>query len=211
MIWRIFSLAALILCVCPFTALAAAVTGAPLSAHLAQRLESAAGTTKTLYSDFVQEKHLAMFKTVMSSKGRFFYQKPDQLRWELITPVASGFVLKGEQGKRWHERSGRTESFQINQEPVLKLVAEQLFAWTRADIGWLKGQYRITVLDESPVLLRLEPLSAATAGFLSYLLIGFSGDGRYVKSVEVHEKDGDFTRIRFLNTSVNKPLPADIF
>jgi hypothetical protein len=32
-----------------------------------------------------------------------------------------------------------------------------------------------------------------------------------VRSVELHEQDGDYTRINFLNTAVNKPLPADIF
>lgn len=93
----------------------------------------------------------------------------------------------------------------------MKLVSDQLFAWARADFGWLKREYRISVLSEAPAALRLEPRSAATAGFLNHLLISFSADGGYVKSVEVHEKDGDFTRIRFVNTQVNKPLQADLF
>ena len=174
-------------------------------------LERTAGAVRTLSSDFVQEKHLSMFKTVMTSKGRFYFSKPDLLRWELTAPVASGFVLKGDKGRRWHERTGRTESFQISQEPVMKLVSEQLFAWARADFQWLQKEYRISVIDDSPVALRLEPRSAATAGFLHHLLINFSADGRYVRSVELHEKDGDFTRIRFVNTAVNKQLKADLF
>ncbi len=191
---------------------AAGETSAPAgSAALFSSLERTAGGVKTLSSDFVQEKHLSMFKTVLSSKGRFYFSKPDLLRWELTAPVASGFVLKGEKGRRWHERTGRTESFQISQEPVMKLVSEQLFAWAKADFQWLKKEYRISVLSESPVALRLEPRSAASAEFLHHLLINFSADGRYVRSVELHEKDGDFTRIRFVNTAVNKPLSADLF
>jgi outer membrane lipoprotein-sorting protein len=181
------------------------------SSPLFTRLEKNAGEVKTLTSDFVQEKHLSMFKTVLISKGRFNYNKPDQLRWELISPVASGFVLNGSKGRRWHERSGRTEKFDINQEPVMKLVSEQLFAWAKADFAKLQREYRITVLSEAPVSLRLEPLSPATAGFLDHLMIAFSPDGRYVRTVEVHEKDRDFTRIKFINTAVNKPLPADLF
>ena len=181
------------------------------SAAIFSSLERTAGAVRTLSSDFVQEKHLSMFKTVMTSKGRFYFSKPDLLRWELTAPVASGFVLKGDKGRRWHERTGRLENFQISQEPVMKLVSEQLFAWARADFQWLKKEYRISVLDESPVALRLEPRSAATAGFLHHLLINFSADGRYVRSVELHEKDGDFTRIRFVNTAVNKQLKADLF
>jgi outer membrane lipoprotein-sorting protein len=181
------------------------------SAAIFSSLERTAGAVKTLSSDFVQEKHLSMFKTVLTSKGRFYFSKPDLLRWELTTPVASGFVLKGEKGRRWHERTGRTESFQISQDPVMKLVSDQLFAWARADFQWLKKEYRISVLSESPVALRLEPRSAATAGFLHHLLITFSPDGRYVRSVELHEKDGDYTRIKFVNAAVNKPLQADLF
>lgn len=181
------------------------------SSAIFSSLERTAGAVKTISSDFVQEKHLSMFKTVLTSKGRFYFSKPDLLRWELTAPVASGFVLKGEKGRRWHERTGRSENFRISQEPVMKLVSDQLFAWARADFQWLKKEYRISVLAESPVALRLEPRSAATAGFLHHLLINFSADGRYVRSVELHEKDGDYTRIRFVNAAVNKPLQADLF
>lgn len=181
------------------------------SAAIFSSLERTAGAVKTLSSDFVQEKHLSMFKTVLTSRGRFYFSKPDLLRWELTAPVASGFVLKGDKGRRWHERTGRTENFQISQEPIMKLVSEQLFAWAKADFQWLKKEYRISVLAESPVALRLEPRSAATAGFLHHLLINFSPDGRYVRSVELHERDGDYTRIKFVNAAVNKPLQADLF
>ena len=194
-----------------FAAGPVAASGVPASPALFEALEKTAGGVRTLSSDFVQEKHLSMFKTVMSSKGRFYFSKPDLLRWEMTAPVASGFVLKGDKGRRWHERTGRTENFLISQEPVMKLVSEQLFAWAKADFAWLRKEYRIAVLGESPVALRLEPRSAATAGFLNHLLIDFSADGRYVRSVELHEKDGDFTRIRFVNTTVNKQLPADLF
>lgn len=193
------------------TATAAETTTAAESAALFSSLERTASSVKTLSSDFIQEKHLAIFKTVMKSRGRFYFSKPDLLRWELTAPVASGFVLRGDKGRRWHERTGRSESFQISQEPIMKLVSEQLFAWGKADFAWLNKEYRISVLGESPVALRLEPRSAATAGFLHHLLITFSTDGRYVRSVELHEKDGDFTRIKFINTAINKPLQADLF
>ncbi len=193
------------------TATAVETSTADGSATLFSSLEQTAGTVKTISSDFVQEKHLSMFKTVLTSRGRFYFSKPDLLRWELTAPVASGFVLKGDKGRRWHERTGRTENFQISQEPIMKLVSEQLFAWAKADFAWLRKEYRITVLNESPAALRLEPRSAVTAGFLHHLLINFSTDGRHVRSVELHEKDGDFTRIKFVNTVVNKTLQADLF
>lgn len=191
-------------------ALPAAAAGEP-SPELLESLAKSAAGVKTLASDFVQEKHLAMFKKKVTSKGRFYFARPDSLRWELTEPVASGFVLKGDKGRRWHARTGRSETFSIGQDPVMRIVAEQLLAWTRADFARLKKEYRIQVLEDSPVSLRLEPLAGPAGGFLSHLLVAFSADGRHLKSVELHEKDGDFTRIRFQNTAVNRQLDADLF
>lgn len=204
-------LALLLFVVSPATGVGSESKTVAVSPEIYSRLEKTAAGVKTLASDFVQEKHLKMFKTVVTSKGHFYYAKPDQLRWEITEPVASGFVLKGTKGRRWNERSGQSETFDITREPVMKLVSDQLFAWARADFAWLRKEYRISLLDDTPVSLRLEPLTAATGGFLHHLLITFSPDGRYVRTVEVHEKDGDFTRIRFINTGVNKPLKADLF
>lgn len=183
--------------------------GAP--APLLRRLEQAASGVSTLASDFVQEKHLGIFKTVVTSRGRFHYRKPDRLRWELREPYVSGFALNGSRGRRWHQRTGRTESFDIRQDLIMKAVSDQIFAWANADFAGLGREYRIRVLSENPVSLRLEPLSAAMAASLDHLRITFSPDGRFVREVEIHEKDGDFTRIRFVDTVVNPPLGPDLF
>ncbi|MBE0596281.1 MAG: outer membrane lipoprotein carrier protein LolA [Desulfuromonadales bacterium] len=165
---------------------------------------------QTLQSDFVQEKHLSVFQEVLTSRGRFLFARPDKLRWELTEPVAAGFVLSGDQGRRWHARSGRSEPFDLEREPVMKLVAEQLIAWAGADFQRLRQQYRIQVVTAEPVVLRLEPKGAA-AGFLDHLRVAFAPGGRHVAAVEIHEKDGDSTRIRFENGRINALLPEDAF
>ncbi len=190
-----------------------AVTSAGVSdpdAKVLERLEQLSAGIETIASDFTQEKYLAVFQDVMLSTGRFYFKKPSLLRWELTRPVASGFVLKGSAGYRWHQRTGRSETFDIDREPVMKIVAEQLLACAGADFDWLRQKYQIVVEAEGPVRLRLDPLFD-TAGFLEYLQIQFAPDGRHVQQVEVHETDGDFTRLRFENAIINQPLAAELF
>jgi outer membrane lipoprotein-sorting protein len=175
------------------------------------RLEQAAAEVRTISSGFVQEKRLAMFKTVVSSKGRFYFQKPDRLRWETTEPVASGFVLNGNKGRRWHQRTGRDEPFDIRREPIMKIVSDQILAWAKPDIARLRKEYRIRVLAEDPLSLRLDPISAAAAGTPDHLRITISPDGRYVRTVEIREKDGDSTVIRFIDTVVNRPIAPERF
>ena len=57
----------------------------------------------------------------------------------------------------------------------------------------------------------LLPISPQEKKYLDHLLITFAADASYVAAVEVHEPDGDFTRIQFLNTRINNPLHDSLF
>jgi hypothetical protein len=129
----------------------------------------------------------------------------------MTEPVASGFLLNGDRGKRWHQRTGAAVPFDIAREPGMRLIAEQLLAWARVDIVWLVQQYRLTLESEEPVTLRLVPLQPGAEQFVDYLLIGFDAERRHVASVEVHEPGGDSTRIRFAATELNQPLDPALF
>lgn len=174
------------------------------------RLQGIGSSIKTLSSDFSQEKYLSVFQEMLPASGRFYYRKPDQLRWELTSPVTSGFVLKGNQGRRWSQADDAGDRFDISREPVMKIVAEQLLAWTRADFDRLRTEYDMTLLQEFPVTLRLDPKGGAER-FLDHLQIIFSESGGHVQQVEVHEKGGDFTRIIFHGTAINRPVADELF
>ncbi len=184
-----------------------------LSQEVEQQITRAAQEVETLHSDFVQEKYLSMFEEKLASTGQFYYQRPDLLRWELLTPIASGFVIKGDGGRRWHQNIAGSEVFKLDQDKAMALIAQQLFAWAKADLVWLHSHYAITMVPRSaqqPIQLRLIP-PAASAGFLSYLMITFAADASYVDTVEIHENDGDYTIINFNNTVVNARIESSIF
>jgi len=189
--------------------LAPSISGADDQATLA-RLQSEAAKVETLSSDFVQEKYLEIFNDVLTARGHFYYRRPDALRWELLEPVETGFVLDGENGRRWHERTGDQESFTIARDPVMNIVARELLAWTRVDLDGLAQRYTIRVENDEPVRLHLTPLSDS-AGFLEYLIIEFAPQAAHVRQVEVHEPGGDYTRIRFTDTQLNQPLAEGLF
>ncbi|MBN2644653.1 MAG: outer membrane lipoprotein carrier protein LolA [Desulfuromonadaceae bacterium] len=184
---------------------------APLEAALEQRLQAAAHAVHSLQSRFVQYKYLSMFSETLVSKGRFYFQHPDRLRWEMTEPVASGFVLDGPSGRRWHEHVVTSEPFELEQDPAMRIVANQLLAWARSDLNWLKRHYLIEVTQSQPVCLRLTPLEEGAARFLDHLEIVFSADDRYVAAVTLYEGDGDHTEIRFEETRVNPDLSTALF
>ncbi len=172
----------------------------------------AASAMETVSSDFTQERFASMLKDPLVSSGRFAYEKPDRLYWEVVKPSASGFVVKGGKARRWDGDShDRTEAFDLEKEPVMRAIVEQVFAWVRGDFPWLEKRYKITTKEGMPTVLKLLPLLSQEKKYVAYLNITFSKDWAYVSSVEIHEKSGDYTRISFLNTAINEPLPKGLF
>lgn len=180
-------------------------------APLLVELKLAAAETETLSSHFEQEKYLEIFAEKLLSKGRFVYHKPDQLRWELLTPVASGFVLRGDQGERWNSLSQEQESFSVQTDPVMGMIAQQLLAWARVDLDWLQSRYRMELQSVEPVLLHLYPLDQGEAAFIDYLQIQFAADQSHVAEVLMVEQGGDTTLIRFVDVQINTELSTDAF
>jgi len=173
------------------------------------RLAGAAVGIETAQGRLRQEKRLEMFKDTVVSKGKFAYRRPDQLRWELTEPVATGFAITGPTGRRWHGLSGKTEPFTLANDPMMRVVASQILASVRADFTPLLKEYRISVATESPVTLVLEPLVANP--FVERVTVTFSKGAAHVESVAVREKGGDQTTFSFTDVEVNRPIPDGTF
>lgn len=188
-----------------------AIGPAAAKADILNRIRQAASTVRTLAGEFTQEKHLEMLENAPVSKGRFFFQNPDRLRWEVYEPAAMGFIVDGEKGKRWKGRSGARQPFDLKKEPVIRIISSQVFAWARADFERLEAGYEITVLETGPAVLKLVPLSATEKKYLDYIKLVFSPAEDYVTAIEIHETGGDYTTISFIDMAVNMPLREDTF
>ena len=180
-------------------------------AKIFSEIAAAASKVDTLSSDFTQEKHLSMLDKVLVSKGRFYYKRDNRLRWELNDPVVSGFAVNGDYAARWDGQTEIQQTFNVNRVPFIKIFSDQVFSWAKADFKRLQKQYHIQVLSEEPVDLKLNPKFDREKKFLDHLRIVFAANAGHVRTVEVHEPDGDFTTIRFFNTEINSPLPDGLF
>lgn len=175
------------------------------------RIEKTVSGVKAVASEFRQERRLAMLKEPALSSGRFYYEKPDKLRWEFIDPVPSGFLVNGKLAKQWKGKDNPGEAFDIQQNPVIRLIVDQIVAWTKADFVWIEQRYSIAVVKDNPIVLKLIPRSSKEKKYIDYLLISFEIDTEYVNAVEIIERGGDSTSIKFVHMVVNGPLQKDLF
>ena len=180
-----------------------------------QLIREAASGVETISCTMIQEKYLKAFTEVLEARGHFAFQRPNCWRWELVKPVLSGLSVCGTKGRRWHEKGGKPQSFKLADEPWLSHFATQVTAWTTADFNFLQKEYVLTLLNSelnspSPSL-KLVPREAAARRLVASLEITFSADYRYVTRIVIHEADGDYTTIKFLDVVINQPLPEKKF
>ncbi len=174
-------------------------------------LQSEAEKIQSISSEFTQEKHLAMFDEILISTGYFAFKKPASLRWEYTVPFKAGFLLKDGEGTEWDDASDTQKAFTLQSNPAMSMVAKQIMAWTTFDIQWLQSRYEIKQISTSPAVLELIPRGEIAKEFLAHLIVRFGPDNASLSSLELHEIDGDFTRIVFTAPRINTALPNETF
>jgi outer membrane lipoprotein-sorting protein len=176
-----------------------------------ERISKTVSDIRAIAGSFRQERRLAMLREPVVSTGRFYCEKPDKLRWELISPEPFGFLVNGSSAKQWKGNEGPSEAFDAKQNPVIRLIVEQIFAWTSADFKWIEQRYGITVLKDDPIALKLSPREPGEKRYIDHIRVSFEPDTNYVHTVDILEKGDDSTRIIFSNMVINGQLQKGLF
>ena len=63
-------------------------------------IQDKAGEINSVMANFIQEKHLKILSKPLISKGTFYYQIPQSLRWEYTSPFQSILLMHNGNIKR---------------------------------------------------------------------------------------------------------------
>lgn len=172
------------------------------------RVQNASDGVTSFYSEFTQEKHLAMFDTPVQFSGRLAIIRPDKLRWEFVQPVPSVLIFNGDKGLRCSDQA-EPEYFSLKTDPVMRLVAEQLWYWMGGNYQQMSDRYNLTY--EPPATLGVAPKDKKEAEYLKGVKISFEPDTLQPQQVEIYEGGNDTTRMVFLEPLLNSDLPDEYF
>ena len=171
-------------------------------------LQNASDQIASFSSEFVQEKHLALFSKPVPFAGKLLIVRPDRLRWEFISPIPSVLLFNGDQGTRCND-SQQPEHFQLSSDPIMKTVAEQLWLWLGGDYNRLNSLYNLEKKGDSTLVIR--PRDSRTSEYITAVTISFDAVSLQPRLVEISEPGGDLTRIQFGTTVVNGEWSENLF
>lgn len=171
-------------------------------------IETSANTS-SIQSDFVQMKHLSFLEEDVMSKGKFYFQKENQLRWEYTEPFfyliifnQDTILIQDEHKTNMYDAASGRMFREIN-NIMLSMVNGTILESDNFEFAYFE--------NNNTYKLELTPLDENMKDFLSTIILFINKDDYSVDELYMIEKSEDYTQIRFINKSMNETIPQDIF
>ncbi len=165
--------------------------------------------TNSIKSDFIQEKHLEILETPLISKGKFFYKKENNIRWEYTEPLK--YIIVIHKGKFIIKDETKVSEYDIESNKMFKEINNMIITSMKGEIINNKDFNSTFFENNKFYLARLKPNKKEIAGFISLIKIYFDKTDFSVSKVIMIESEQDYTQIVFKNKSVNTQLNKNIF
>ncbi|QIM62086.1 hypothetical protein A1D29_01480 [Pasteurellaceae bacterium Orientalotternb1] len=156
---------------------------------------------ESVQGEFIQQRFLKNLPKPITTSGTFVLRKNAGLLWQMKTPFASDVRVRQDGIMQWNG-SQWVENAKVGQSQQISLFLGLL----SGDVTALQSQFDLTLSGKAESWqLTLTPTSLLMKQIFNQ--IELKGDN-VVKSIELHEKQGDRTLIQLQNSRQNQPLAA---
>lgn len=167
-------------------------------------------TLQTFTARFVQTKRTYLLQEPLHSEGLIYFDSKGKMLWKVTTPSPLEVLLKDnlliihypDLSESKERRLGRTDK-----------ILKKYFGIGQS-IEELKKQYEIQLMpaaDSQHYHLKLIPKRKAIAKHIDTIEVVVDSQDWLPERVHFKEVKGDYTSLMLQFTSVNEPLPPDIF
>jgi len=176
---------------------------------LKEKIILKAKNTKSIRSDFTQEKHLTMFEEVMKSSGTFLFKEPNKVRWEYEEPISYIIVLDGKKVSIKDE--DKVKSYDMDSNPIFKEINRLLVQSLNGEI-LSSTDFRIEYYEsKDSYMARLFPGNENMKQVIDNIEIFFAKIDFGVVGLRINEYSRDFTIIKFQNRILNEDIENSSF
>jgi outer membrane lipoprotein-sorting protein len=174
-------------------------------------IERESAKIQSVAAHFSQEKHMQILTKPLVSKGRFYFQSPDLVRWEYMSPVRSVLLMRKGDIKRYtmgsrgfvEDSGGSLESMQI--------VLQEISRWSRGQFTG-NDHFSATMKGGKKPRITLTPKEKGLSTMISRIVITLSPDKPgVIKSVKIVESEGNFTLFQFTDVQINGKISETLF
>lgn len=171
-------------------------------------IRAAADAVKSLQSDFVQEKHLPILARPLVSKGRFFFRRPGDLRWEYTNPLQSVLLMHNNSVRRFGRSENQWKEESAGNMQSMDIVFQEI-------THWLNGRFDESTMFTAALMpgnkIVLTPKNKGLEKFIQRMELVMADQPGVMQEVVIFESQKAYTRIRFENPELNPSLSNAVF
>jgi len=185
---------------------------APGSAATLEEINRVLAGAKTVFTHFVQERHLSLFHEPLQSEGYLCFEQPRRIRWEVTEPYRSILISDGSGVAQFEWVGDQWKKLDLGLAAAMQSVVSQIAEVMRGQYGRESRQYNVALAntDGGPVVT-LVPRNEKVRKMIQAIEVRLAPDLAVTRQVVIREKDGDFTEIRFDGQFVGLRLPEGTF
>jgi len=193
----------------PASAGAQGTNAAPVTMEQVARAMS---QVQTVFTHFVQERHLSLFNEPLRSEGYLCCQKPGRLRWEITQPYQSILVSAGSGVAQFERMNDRWQKLELGLADAMQHVASQIASVIEGGYANNSREFTASVANgEGGPVVTLTPRNEKVRKMIQAIEVHLAADLQGTRRVILRENNADFTDIRFDEQTANRPLPAGTF
>jgi outer membrane lipoprotein carrier protein len=173
--------------------------------EVVKRLREVQEKTKDFSADLHQEKKLSLMKEKIVSRGRIRFKKPDKVSIEFFHPESSQMVFDGKTILLYYKEEKLAERYSLRSNPM----AERYLLFSKDPFQEKLAEWRI--LEDRESFLVMEIIPKVKDPLFVKTRLRVSKKDWMVIGMEMIEKNGDTTSIRYSNMKVNTGLTDSDF
>ena len=159
--------------------------------------------TQTLEANFEQTLRTHEGEVLQHNEGMFYLNKPQQFRWNYMTPYEQIIVSDG--SRIWiYDVDLQQVTVQKHNDSLTATPMALLENSTK-----LYQDYRVSPLDENDGVYRLKLVSKTKESDFAEIVVGLDAKG--LRFMQLHDQFEQVTDIVFSDIKVNKSLAKEIF
>ena len=176
---------------------------------LKAKIDNMSKVTNSIESDFTQVKDLSMLSEKITSKGHFYFQKKNNLRWEYTTPYK--YIIVINQDKIFIKDENKLKKYDMNSNKVFKEINDIMISCVNGDI--LKSnKFKISFFENDTYYkLELIPTMKGMKESLKKINMYFDKSVTSVVKLDMLEPSDDITTLDFSNKKINAPIAVEKF
>lgn len=175
-----------------------------------QKVMQTSKTTQSISAKFTQEKYLSFLNQPAISKGVFLFKQPEQIRWEYQTPFKHIMIMAN--GKMLVKDENKTKETDIAKNVAAKELKKIINGMVSGQMLQNNKLFKTSVYENANgYKLVMEPKIQAMKNYITKIQHYFNKATLQTEKVEIFEKEGDKTIIRFSNVQVNAVVNDNVF